>query len=102
MIHCRKQLEETLSDLNQEHCEIVKQLVMERLKGEEVENELVRYKLLYVLHRLLPNSTHLYRRYAEAMHETQDALSSHRLSKLPIHSRQNSSSSGFSAFSRLR
>ena len=42
----RQKLESTLAQLNTEHCEIVKELVMQRLKNEEMEGELVRYKLL--------------------------------------------------------
>ncbi|TDL26268.1 RabGAP/TBC [Rickenella mellea] len=65
-----KNLEASLAGLNQEHCEIVKELVMTRLRNEEMEGELVRYKLLY----------------ADAMHQNEDALSSHRLSsKLLLH-----------------
>jgi len=59
-----KTLESSLAQLNTEHCEIVKELVMTRLRNEEMEGELVRYKLLY----------------ADAMHQNEDALSSHRLS----------------------
>ncbi|KAH7108153.1 RabGAP/TBC [Auriculariales sp. MPI-PUGE-AT-0066] len=42
-----KKLEETLAALNTEHCDIVKELVMARISHEEVEGELVRYKLMY-------------------------------------------------------
>jgi len=59
-----KTLESSLAQLNTEHVEVLNQLVMARLKNEELEGELVRYKLLY----------------AEAMHQNEDALSSHRLS----------------------
>ncbi|KAH8119401.1 RabGAP/TBC [Phellopilus nigrolimitatus] len=61
-----KNLETSLAQLNTEQCDMVKELVMQRIKSEEMENELVRYKLLY----------------AEAMHKTEDAnaRSSHRLS----------------------
>jgi len=59
-----KALEENLAQLNTEHCEIVKELVMTRIRNEEMESELVRYKLLY----------------AEAMHQNEDAMSSHRMS----------------------
>ncbi|EIW83073.1 RabGAP TBC [Coniophora puteana RWD-64-598 SS2] len=59
-----KQLDDDLAQLNSEHVEVLNQLVMARLKNEEMEEELVRYKLLY----------------AEAMHESADAMSSHRLS----------------------
>ncbi|EJD02967.1 RabGAP/TBC [Fomitiporia mediterranea MF3/22] len=59
-----KTLETSLAQLNTEHCDLVKELVMMRIRSEEMENELVRYKLLY----------------AEAMHQNEDAMSSHRLS----------------------
>ncbi|KAL5485221.1 GYP5 [Sanghuangporus weigelae] len=59
-----KNLEASLAQLNTEHCDLVKDLVMMRLKNEETEDELVRYKLLY----------------AEAMHQNEDAMSSHRMS----------------------
>ncbi|KAG2055445.1 RabGAP/TBC [Suillus hirtellus] len=59
-----KELDTNMAQLNAEHVEILNQLVMARLRNEELEEELVRYKLLY----------------AEAMHENQDSLSSHRLS----------------------
>ncbi|KZT41485.1 RabGAP/TBC [Sistotremastrum suecicum HHB10207 ss-3] len=59
-----KKLDSSLAQINAEHCEIVKELVMARLKNEELEGELVRYKLLY----------------ADLMHQNADALSSHRLS----------------------
>jgi len=59
-----KKLESSLAQLNTEHCELLNELVMARLRHEELENELVRYKLLY----------------AEAMHQSEDAMSSHRLS----------------------
>ncbi|TFK54244.1 RabGAP/TBC [Heliocybe sulcata] len=61
-----KNLESSLAQLNTEHVEVLNQLVMSRLKNEELEGELVRYKLLY----------------AEAMHQNEDALSSHRLSMI--------------------
>ncbi|KAH9917903.1 RabGAP/TBC [Epithele typhae] len=59
-----KTLETTLSQVNTEHCEVLNELVRSRLRHEELESELVRYKLLY----------------AEAMHQSEDALSSHRIS----------------------
>jgi hypothetical protein len=34
------------SSRNQEHVELVRQLVMSKIEKEETENELVRYKLL--------------------------------------------------------
>ncbi|KDQ53505.1 hypothetical protein JAAARDRAFT_80643 [Jaapia argillacea MUCL 33604] len=61
-----KNLENSLAQLNGEHVEVLNQLVMARLKNEELEGELVRYKLLY----------------AEAMHQSADALSSHRISMM--------------------
>ncbi|KAG6873437.1 hypothetical protein C0995_015526 [Termitomyces sp. Mi166 len=59
-----KTLENSLAQLNVEHVDLLNELVKSRLRNEEMEEELVRYKLLY----------------AEAMHENQDALSSHRIS----------------------
>lgn len=60
-----KELDASLAQLSAEHVDILNQLVMARLRNEEMEEELVRYKLLY----------------AEAMHKNEDAMSSHRLSK---------------------
>ncbi|KAF9820252.1 hypothetical protein IEO21_01466 [Rhodonia placenta] len=57
-------MESSFSQLNVEHCELLNELVKARLKHEELESELVRYKLLY----------------AEAMHQSEDAMSSHRIS----------------------
>ncbi|KAG2126289.1 rab-GTPase-TBC domain-containing protein [Suillus clintonianus] len=68
-----KELDTNMAQLNAEHVEILNQLVMARLRNEELEEELVRYKLLY----------------AEAMHENQDSKSSHRLSS-PLASRRGS------------
>ncbi|KAF8516735.1 RabGAP/TBC [Hysterangium stoloniferum] len=62
-----KTLETSLAQLNTDHCEIVKQLVMSRVENEGLESELVRYKLLY----------------ADLMHQSEDAGSSHRLSTRP-------------------
>ncbi|KAG6831748.1 hypothetical protein H0H92_007900 [Tricholoma furcatifolium] len=59
-----KSLENSLAQLNKEHVELLNELVKSRLRNEEMEEQLVRYKLLY----------------AEAMHENQDAQSSHRIS----------------------
>ncbi|KAG6911149.1 hypothetical protein DXG01_003889 [Tephrocybe rancida] len=59
-----KSLENSLAQLNTEHVDLLNELVKSRLRNEEMEEELVRYKLLY----------------AEAMHENQDAQSSHRIS----------------------
>jgi len=56
-----KTLEDSLAQLNTEHVEILNELVKSRLRNEETEGELVRYKLLY----------------AEAMHQNDEALSSH-------------------------
>jgi hypothetical protein len=44
-----KELDVSLSQLNAEHVEVLNQLVMARLRNEEMEEELVRYKLLFVL-----------------------------------------------------
>ncbi|KIK44749.1 hypothetical protein CY34DRAFT_802323 [Suillus luteus UH-Slu-Lm8-n1] len=68
-----KELDTNMAQLNAEHIEILNQLVRARLRNEELEEELVKYKLLY----------------AEAMHENQDSLSSHRLSS-PLASRRGS------------
>ncbi|KAI0063636.1 RabGAP/TBC [Artomyces pyxidatus] len=57
-------LEASLAQLNQEHVDVLNELVRSRLQNEELEGELVRYKLLY----------------AEAVHQTEDAMSSHRIS----------------------
>ncbi|WRT63762.1 uncharacterized protein IL334_000687 [Kwoniella shivajii] len=71
-----KQLEASLATMNQEHVELVRQLVMSKIEKEETENELVRYKMLY----------------AELAHAQQDALSTHsRLSGGSIHSQNMSS-----------
>jgi len=59
-----KNLEASLAQLSTEHVEVLNELVMSRLRNEEIEEQLVRYKLLY----------------AEAMHENEDAQSSHRIS----------------------
>jgi hypothetical protein len=58
---------------------------MERLHNEELEGELVRYKLLYAEGSLLdlcPLALMIASslRYAEAMHENEDAQASRRLS----------------------
>ncbi|KAI9059232.1 RabGAP/TBC [Trametes sanguinea] len=72
-----KSLEENLAQLNTEHCQVLNELVMARLRHEELESELVRYKLLY----------------AEAMHQSEDAMSSHRIS-LVASKRGSSSTNG--------
>ncbi|KAF8692081.1 hypothetical protein AX14_002628 [Amanita brunnescens Koide BX004] len=59
-----KMLETSLAQLNTEHVEVLNELVKQRLRNEEMEQELVRYKLLY----------------AEAMHKSEDAQSLHRIS----------------------
>ncbi|AFR94077.2 hypothetical protein C343_02146 [Cryptococcus neoformans C23] len=56
-----KQLEASLAAINQEHVELVRRLVMSNIEKEEMENELVRYKMLY----------------AELAHAQQEALSVH-------------------------
>ncbi|KIO28072.1 hypothetical protein M407DRAFT_72274, partial [Tulasnella calospora MUT 4182] len=77
-----RELETSLSTLNAEHCEIVKQLVMAKIEREEIEAELVRYKLMY----------------AEVMHDKEDSMSSHRMSQspTPAGSGRGSSISSFS------
>ncbi|KAI0829950.1 RabGAP/TBC [Trametes gibbosa] len=72
-----KNLETNLAQLNTEHCEVLNELVRARLRHEELESELVRYKLLY----------------AEAMHQSEDAMSSHRIS-LVASKRGSSSTNG--------
>ncbi|WVQ80260.1 hypothetical protein IAT38_002365 [Cryptococcus sp. DSM 104549] len=68
-----KQLEASLASMNQEHVDIVRQLVMCKIEKEETENELVRYKMLY----------------AELAHAQQDAMSiTSRLSGGSLHSSQ--------------
>ncbi|GAA5867063.1 hypothetical protein JCM3774_004375 [Rhodotorula dairenensis] len=42
-----RQLEGSLAQINLEHCELVKQVVAARLEREELEDELVKYKLAY-------------------------------------------------------
>jgi len=59
-------MEASLQQLNAENRETLNQLVAARIRNEELEVELVRYKLLY----------------AEAMHKSEDAMSSHRISLL--------------------
>ncbi|OBZ68670.1 hypothetical protein A0H81_11412 [Grifola frondosa] len=53
-----------MAHLNTAHCQLLNELVMARRGHEELEWELVRYKLLY----------------AEAMHQSADAMLSHRIS----------------------
>lgn len=43
---CRKSLEASLSAINQEHVDLVRQLVMLKLEKEETETELIRYKMM--------------------------------------------------------
>ncbi|CAE6470663.1 unnamed protein product [Rhizoctonia solani] len=57
-----KQLESSLAQINTEHCALVKQLIMSKLEQEELEGELVKFKMLY----------------AELMHQKED--DSHRAS----------------------
>ncbi|KAJ6586951.1 rab-GTPase-TBC domain-containing protein [Mycena vulgaris] len=59
-----KSMETSLAQMSDEHVQVLNELVKSRLRNEELESELVRYKLLY----------------AEAMHENQDAQSSQRIS----------------------
>ncbi|GAA5897299.1 uncharacterized protein JCM6883_006648 [Sporobolomyces salmoneus] len=42
-----RQLESSLSQINLEHCELVKQVVRARLEREELEDELVKYKIAF-------------------------------------------------------
>ncbi|KAF8444618.1 rab-GTPase-TBC domain-containing protein [Boletus edulis BED1] len=61
-----KELDASFAQLNADHVDILNQFVMARLRNEEIEEELVRYKLLY----------------AEAMHQKEDAMSSNRISQM--------------------
>ncbi|KAI0699221.1 RabGAP/TBC [Cytidiella melzeri] len=70
-------LENNLAQLNAEHVNVLNELVMSRLRHEELESELVRYKLLY----------------AEAMHQSEDAQSTQRLSRMSLFSRRTSNNS---------
>ena len=56
------------------------ELVMSRLRHEELESELVRYKLLYVPSSECLTALTVFCRYAEAMHQSEDAMSGHRIS----------------------
>ncbi|KAG9103762.1 GTPase-activating protein [Ceratobasidium sp. 370] len=60
--HQVKSLEASLAQINSEHCALVKQLVMSKIEQEELEGELVKFKILY----------------AELMHQKED--DSHRMS----------------------
>ncbi|KAG0141122.1 hypothetical protein CROQUDRAFT_136313 [Cronartium quercuum f. sp. fusiforme G11] len=42
-----RRLESNLAQVNQEHCELVKQVVMAKLDREELEDELVKYKMAF-------------------------------------------------------
>ncbi|KAL7416402.1 rab-GTPase-TBC domain-containing protein [Mrakia frigida] len=42
-----KQLESSMSLLNAEHCEVVNELVKSKIANEEMESELIKFKLLY-------------------------------------------------------
>ncbi|CAE6444615.1 unnamed protein product [Rhizoctonia solani] len=64
-----KQLEASLAQINTEHCALVKQLVMSKLEQEELEGELVKFKILY----------------AELMHQKED--DSHRASMQSMRAR---------------
>ncbi|PBK74353.1 RabGAP/TBC [Armillaria solidipes] len=59
-----KNLEADFAQLSTEHVELLNELVKARLRNEETEGELVRYKLLY----------------AEAMHQNEEGQSSNRIS----------------------
>ncbi|KAL1748868.1 RabGAP/TBC, partial [Schizophyllum fasciatum] len=75
-----KELENNLAQISTEHVEILNELVKQRLRNEEMEEQLVRYKLLY----------------AEAMHQNEDAGSSHRLSQATTNSAHRGSNRGSS------
>jgi len=61
-----KQLQAALAQMNEDHVEIVKQLVMAKVEREDMEAELVKYKVLY----------------AEQMHASEDAGSVNRMSTM--------------------
>ncbi|KDQ21745.1 hypothetical protein BOTBODRAFT_26172 [Botryobasidium botryosum FD-172 SS1] len=69
-----KTLEASLAQMNADHVDLVKQLVMTKIEKEEMESELVKYKMLY----------------AELMHQSEDSLSSHRISSRTSASRLSS------------
>lgn len=92
-------MEASLQQLNEEHREILvctsyviflhrgltlsqNQLVAARMRNEELETELVRYKLLCVFSSRCGPALLTNIRYAEAMHQSEDAMSSHRISLL--------------------
>ncbi|KAH8827997.1 rab-GTPase-TBC domain-containing protein [Flagelloscypha sp. PMI_526] len=86
-----KTLEISLAAINSEHVELMNDMVKLRVRQEETEDELVRYKLLY----------------AEAMHQQEDRNSQHRLSSMShlshTHSRGSSQSgSSLSILSSFR
>ncbi|WFD29681.1 GTPase-activating protein [Malassezia sp. CBS 17886] len=58
-------LEEQLSHLSTEHVDLVKRVVMAKLSQEEMAEDLVRYKVMYV--DAQPRGTQLTSRYAEAV-----------------------------------
>ena len=53
---------------------------MSKIAKEDVESELVRYKLLYVSTALVDEASLTQSRYAEVMHDREDAMSSNRIS----------------------
>jgi len=59
-----KSLEVNLMQLNEDHCDVAKELVLSRVRNEELESELVHYKLLY----------------ADAAHKNEESQSSNRTS----------------------
>lgn len=64
---------------NDEHVDLINQLVAINVEKEEVENELVRYKMLYVDKLRLPlRPTDTRLRYAELAHSQQESMSTHR------------------------
>ena len=66
------------------------ELVKARIRNEELEEELVRYKLLCVPCHKSISLILIASSYAEAMHENQDAQSSHRMSAATMQSRRGS------------
>ncbi|ORY89078.1 rab-GTPase-TBC domain-domain-containing protein [Leucosporidium creatinivorum] len=72
-----RQLEASLSQVNEEHCELVKQVVMAKLEREELEDELVKYKIAYadLSHQQASDGASFSRASMQAAQEREDRLS---------------------------
>jgi hypothetical protein len=71
-------IKQLIRSRNQEHVELVRQLVMSKIEKEETENELVRYKMLCVdRNQAVMRGSKLTSSYAELAHAQQDAMSTH-------------------------